>query len=336
MYSLKRIWVDREGPQREQWLDLMKRSNLSTDLTSDYVIGVYNEATNALVATGGYSHNIIQGVAICKDAQSNNLLNTVTTHLMQEIKSTGQSKTYVYTKPKNVKYFKSMGFKELVQTDSIAFMEAGLPSFESYLQKISQHHVRGNNSAIVMNANPFTKGHQFLVSYASQHSDHVYVFVLTEDRSFFSAQDRLAMVKLGTAHLDNVTVIPTDDYMVSQTTFPTYFLKDKGILEEDKVRFQAEIDAKLFKERIANALDIKTRFVGEEPYSPLTDIYNEVMKSTFSDELALKVIPRHDVDGDIISATKVRNALEEGDEDLAFKYLPQTTIDYIKEHKIIK
>lgn len=336
MYSLKRIWVDKEGRQREQWMDLLERADLSSNIQSDYVIGVYDDATNALVATGGYSHNIIQGVAICKDAQSNNLLNTVTTHLMQEIKNSGQSKTYVYTKPKNVKYFKSMGFKELISTDSISFMEAGLPSFESYLQKISQYRVEGNNSAIVMNANPFTKGHQFLVDFASKHSDHVYVFVLSEDRSAFSTQDRLAIVKLGTKHFNNVTVIETDDYMVSQTTFPTYFLKDKGLLEEDKVHFQAEIDAKLFKERITPILDIKTRFVGEEPYSPLTDIYNEVMKATFSDELELKIIPRQDVDGDIISATKVRNAFEKGDYELARKYLPQTTIDYLKEHKLIQ
>ena len=336
MYTIKRIWVDRENPQKKQWQDLLAKANLSSDLSSEYVIGVFDDNTNALVATGGYEDNIIQGVAICKDAQSHNLLNSVTTHLMQRMKDEGKQKTYVYTKPKNVKYFKSMGFKELVTTEDVSFMESGLPSFESYIQKISDNKVDGQNGAIVMNANPFTKGHQHLVEYAAKHSDHVYVFVLTEDRSAFSTKDRMAMVQLGTAHLDNVTVIPTEDYMVSQATFPTYFLKDKGILEEGKVRVQAEVDAKLFKERIAQPLNITTRYVGEEPYSELTDIYNEVMKATFEDALTLEIIPRYDIDGDIISATKVRRALDQGDFETASKYLPQTSLDYLKQRNRIQ
>lgn len=332
MYALKRIWIDRENPQKEQWLDLLKRAGLNSNISSEYVIGAFDNQTNALVATGGFENNIIQGIAICKDAQSNNLLNTITTHLMQQMKDNGVNKTYVYTKPKNVKYFQSMGFKELVGTDDVSFMESGLPSFASYLDKIAQYKTEGSNSAIVMNANPFTKGHQYLVEYAANRSDHVYVFVLSEDRSEFSTEDRLAIVKLGTSHFGNVTIITTDDYMVSQTTFPTYFLKDKGLLEEEKVKVQARIDAKLFKERIASILNIKTRFVGDEPYSELTNIYNEVMEETFQDGLDLVIVPRHDVEGDIISATKVRQAIHQGNFELASKYLPQTTISYLKTH----
>ena len=76
-----------------------------------------------------------------------------------------------------------------------------------------------------MNANPFTKGHQYLVEQTKE-SPHVYVFVLSEDKSLFS-KARFAMVQKGVAHLPNVTVLSTEDYLVSSATFPTYFLKKR-------------------------------------------------------------------------------------------------------------
>ncbi|UUX33205.1 [citrate (pro-3S)-lyase] ligase [Fundicoccus culcitae] len=330
MAIIKRIWVNQEPTQKRQWSELLEQANLSSDLHLDYIIGVYDEETQALLATGGFDGNIIQGIAIAKEAQSNQLLNTVITELMQEMQYRGIQKTFVYTKPRNTKFFKALGFAELVSTDEVVFLETGLPSFETYIQQINKGQSTSNNSAIVMNANPFTKGHQFLVDYAAEHSDHVYVFVLSEDRSTFSTKDRMAMVKLGTSHLSNVTVVPTGDYMVSQATFPTYFLKDKGILEAEKVKIQAEIDAKLFKERIAPALGITIRYVGEEPFSELTDIYNEMMELTFKEALQLKIIPRHTIGNDIISATKVRKAIEIHDFETASKYLPNTSINYLK------
>ena len=73
-----------------------------------------------------------------------------------------------------------------------------------------------------MNANPFTKGHQYLVEKAAQESPHVYVFVLSEDKSLFSKKHVSQWCKR-VAHLPNVTVLSTEDYLVSSATFPTYF-----------------------------------------------------------------------------------------------------------------
>lgn len=51
--------------------------------------------------------------------------------------------------------------------------------------------------SIVMNCNPFTLGHRYLVEEASRQSDLLYIFVVEEDKSDFPFEDRFNMVKAG-------------------------------------------------------------------------------------------------------------------------------------------
>lgn len=138
------------------------------------------------------------------------------------------------------------------------------------------------------------------------------------------------LVEAGTKHLPNVVVLPTRDYQVSSATFPSYFLKDQAI--ESVARIQATLDATLFKERIAPALHIKTRYVGEEPLSPVTEVYNESMRQVFSDSIDLVIIPRLQIEGQVISATRVRKALKEDDFPTIKKLVPPTTYVYLVEN----
>ena len=138
------------------------------------------------------------------------------------------------------------------------------------------------------------------------------------------------MGKAGVAHLKNVTVLPTNDYMVSSATFPAYFLKDKAPLAQASV--QARLDALLFKHKIAPILEIRSRFVGDEPFSKVTDVYNQAMQEVFQPEIQLHVLKRLAIDNQTISATKVRKALKEHDEQLLLHFLPQTTYNYLKQY----
>ena len=331
MFTLKRLWLDRDPVAYEQWRELMHRSKLNSNETLDYTVGVYDDDT--LAATGSFEQNIIKCVSVCQDYQSENLLTQVLIHLMERLREEGKLHYFVYTKPDKRLIFKSLGFKEIIQSDEVLFMELGQPDFNDYLKMLETHQTTANTSAIVMNANPFTRGHQHLVTYAAERSQHVYVFVLTEERSEFSTVDRMAMVKLGTHHLPNVTVLPTNDYMVSSATFPSYFLRDDA--EMAVARIQASLDARLFKERVAPILKITDRYVGDEPYSQVTNIYNESMQAVFGDELDLHILPRLALDEDIISATKVRLAIKEKDDARLRTLLPETSYQYLQEHKII-
>ena len=73
--------------------------------------------------------------------------------------------------------------------------------------------------------------------------------------------------------MKNVQIISGGDYIISNATFPTYFIK--GTEELDA---QTTLDATVFASRIAPALNITVRFVGDEPTDATTNAYNTAMK----------------------------------------------------------
>lgn len=327
MYKIKRLWLNRDKKAKLQWEQLMGSAGLHTKEEIDYTVGIYNGSK--LIATGSYAHNVIKSIAVCKDYQSENFLTKLVVHLMQRLQEEGLQHYFVYTKPESSIYFNALGFKEIIQTTDVTFMEFGEPEFDAYLSFLKEHQKEGNNGSVVINANPFTKGHRYLIEKAVRKSDYVYVFVLSEDRSEFTTNDRLEMVKRGTSDLKNVIVLPTNDYMVSSATFPSYFLRENA--HEDIARVQAIVDATLFKDKIAQVLNIVYRFVGEEPYSAVTEIYNKSMVSVFQNELELTIVPRKKINDETISATKVRKWLSEEKFEEVKKFVPNTTYEYIKE-----
>lgn len=326
-YTTKRIWLDKDKRGYEDWCRLMEKADLQTEKSLDYTLGIYNG--KKLIATGSFAENIIKCVAVCKDYQSENLLTQIITQLIEEMNRNGDFHYFLYTKPERETVFRSLGFKKIVANEEVLFMEQGPDDFSSYLSFLKDNKKEGKGAGIVMNANPFTKGHQYLVETAAEKNEQVYVFVLAEDHSEFSTEDRMKMVIKGVSHLKNVTVFSTKKYLVSQATFPAYFLKDKAELTVAKT--QATLDAQIFKEKIAPILDIQIRYVGDEPYSKVTEVYNQAMKEVFGKELTLVILPRKAVDGNVISATKVRKALEKKDEKLLLDFLPKTTYNYLKE-----
>ncbi len=127
--------------------------------------------------------------------------------------------------------------------------------------------------SIVMNANPFTLGHRYLIEQALQQCDHLHLFIVGEDASQFSYTERFEMIKQGIFDLSNITLHSGSDYIISRATFPNYFLKDQLITDESYF----EIDLKLFRLHIAQALGITHRFVGTELNCPVTAEYNRQM-----------------------------------------------------------
>ncbi len=176
-----------------------------------------------------------------------------------------------------------------------------------------------------MNAKSFYERPSVLSRKSSQRKSARLCVVLSEDKSLYSKEARFAMVQKGVAHLPNVTVLSTEDYLVSSATFPTYFLKEKAPLEVAAI--QATLDATLFKERIAPILEIQQRYVGEEPYSEVTDVYNQAMQQVFGQTITLTIVSRLAIGGELISATKVRKAMAEGDKRHSRSFYQQQVIN---------
>ena len=178
---------------------------------------------------------------------------------------------------------------------------------------------------VVMNCNPFTLGHRYLIEQAAKQVERLFVMVVREDCSLFAYAERKAMVEQGVAHLKNVTVIDGSEYTISQATFPTYFLKRL----DDAADTQILLDLDLFRRHIAPALGATVRFVGTEPTDRLTRRYNQLMHEVLTD---VREISRLEKDGNAVSASRVRKAMEQGDMSTIRQLVPPTTLPYIIAH----
>ena len=205
------------------------------------------------------------------------------------------------------------------------------PQLDKYKEFIQSNaiHKKHQVGSIVMNCNPFTLGHRYLIEYAAQQVDHLYIFVVEEDRSLFKFDDRIKLVKAGTAHLKNVKVLPSGQFIISAVTFSEYF--DKANLDGTTV--DTSLDVETFGSQIAPCLNISVRFVGEEPLDPVTAQYNQSMKEILPKYgVELHEIPRKEINGAVISASRVRRLLEEKNWNEIKKLVPETTYMFLEEN----
>ncbi|MCM1236907.1 MAG: adenylyltransferase/cytidyltransferase family protein, partial [Ruminococcus flavefaciens] len=180
--------------------------------------------------------------------------------------------------------------------------------------------------AIVMNCNPFSKGHRYLIEQAKQQVELLIVFVVEEDESLFPFEERFSLIVEGTKDLKNIIVVPSGDFILSRNTFCEYFWKE----ENEKAICNAEYDINIFADYIAKPLHITHRFAGEEPEDKLTRIYNETMKRVLPFKgISFVEIPRLAIDNETVSASRVRKYLKNKKYDKAFALLPETTVQYL-------
>jgi [citrate (pro-3S)-lyase] ligase len=261
-------------------------------------------------------------LAVSDAHRGEDLLSTVLTELRRDAFEDGYTHLFLYTKPSNSFVFRSLFFYPIAETDKVLVMENKRNGLSDFLDRLPEKQTEGTNGALVMNCNPFTNGHKYLVETAAERCDRVYLFVLSERGEGFEPARRLEMVKAGTAHLPNVTVLETGPYMISAATFPTYFLKDRDSAD----RVMCEVDIEVFLKHFVPRLGITKRFVGTEPLSPMTNTYNEALKAKLPQNgVELIEIPRKELDGTPISASLVRRLIKEGNLDRVKDLVPETT-----------
>ena len=308
---------------------LLHQEGITRDGNLDYIAPMLDE-DGEVIATGSCFGGTLRCFAVDASHQGEGLLNQVVSHLMDYQLSRGNSHLFLYTKVKSAKFFESLGFYEIARVEgTLVFMENRRSGFPNYLKRLAQTAQPGVSAAIVMNANPFTLGHQYLVETAASQCDTLHLFVLSEDASLVPFSVRRELVRLGTQHLPNVVLHDSGPYIISNATFPSYFLKDADAV----IRGHAKLDLAVFA-RIAQAIGATIRFVGEEPNSQVTGIYNSIMEESLPGYgITCRVIPRKEADGRPISASTVRTALKAGDWETLQNLVPETTMDYFRSEK---
>lgn len=319
--------------ERVQLEEFLKKQNLSLDREVDYTIALFDR--EEIVATGSLDGRILKCIAVDNDYQNMGLSAKIVTHLEREAYSRGKTQLFIYTKPENKVIFSDLGFYTIAEVQSkVVLMENRTDGIKKYLKEITQETKevtpkngdKKNIAAIVMNCNPFTLGHQYLIEYVASSYQTLHIFVLWEDKSGFPAEIRYRLLKEGVAHLGNVVLHQGKDYIISDATFPSYFIKEF----QDVVETHARLDLEIFTRYIAPALGIQKRFVGEEPYCKVTETYNSVMQEILpAHDMEVQVVPRRLSEGQPISASRVRSLIREGRLQEVKALVPETTYQFL-------
>lgn len=338
--------------QRQRIEAFLKRNGLRFDDMHYYA--AITDDDGEMIAGGGLKGNVIKCVAVDDAHKGEAIANTLISHLIAHANEEGHSNVMLFTKPKNRQLFESLSFRLLAEAPEAVLMETGIGGINNTVEALkkiregktnlttspSQHHNASTSQplnpstpqplttttplrgVVVMNCNPFTLGHRYLIEQAAKQVERLFVMVVREDCSLFAYAERKAMVEQGVAHLKNVTVIDGSEYAISQATFPTYFLKRL----DDAADTQMLLDLDLFRRHIAPTLGTTVRFIGTEPTDRLTRRYNQLMHEVLAD---VREIVRLEKEGNAVSASRVRKAMEQGDMSTIRQLVPPTTLPYI-------
>ena len=348
--------------QRQRIEAFLKRNGLRFDDMHYYA--AVTDDDGEMIAGGGLKGNVIKCVAVDDAHKGEAIANTLISHLIAHANEEGHSNVMLFTKPKNRQLFESLSFRLLAEAPEAVLMETGIGGINNTVEALKKIKEEGevckeNNQeckkeentnlnittpqhlnpstpqpltattplrgVVVMNCNPFTLGHRYLIEQAAKQVERLFVMVVREDCSLFAYAERKAMVEQGVAHLKNVTVIDGSEYAISQATFPTYFLKRL----DDAADTQMLLDLDLFRRHIAPALGATVRFVGTEPTDRLTRRYNQLMHEVLAD---VRETARLEKKGNAVSASRVRKAMEQGDMSTIRQLVPPTTLPYIIAH----
>ncbi|NCC65296.1 MAG: [citrate (pro-3S)-lyase] ligase [Spirochaetia bacterium] len=300
----------------------LARQSLEFERQVTDTIMLYDD--NQLIGTGSFDDGVLKCIAVSEQRQGEGLLASILTHLIQQAMAKGFQHLFIYTKPDNSKLFKPFGFYPIATTKTVLLMENRKQGIQTFVRSLVGRR-SGIVGAIVMNANPFTLGHRYLVEQAREQVDELQVFVLSSAKSLVPPEIRLHLVREGCADLDRVIVQESSHYMVSAATFPRYFLPKDSIEQAN-----AALDIRIFVDYFVPELHISKRFLGTEPISVVTDSYNqELLACLPAQGVQVHILERKQTGDDVISASRVRTLMQEEKFEEVRPLVPDSTWNYL-------
>ena len=294
---------------------------------ADLRLGLF-DAQGELAATGALVGDMLQMLAVHPRYQGEDLSAKLVTALLREASARGKRCVYLIAKAGSAGQLEELGFRRIAGTGTAVLLERGNPGIREFCRTLEQYRTGGKTGCIVMNANPFTKGHRYLAEQACACCDRVIVLAVEEDRSEFPFEIRLELIRQGLSDLPQVTVLSGSRYVISDLTFPAYFVRDAV-----RSRAESELDAVLFGTYIAPALGVTDRFVGTEPLSASTAVYNDTLQRLLPGYgVEVQTVERETADGRPVSASEVRRALAAGDRETVRALVPDSTWAYLEEN----
>lgn len=330
--TFKRIYPQKDEARRQAVASFLKQAGLS--LEADCEVVICAEGQNDIVGCGAIAGNVLKCIAVSPLIRGEGLSLKLLTELLTLAYELNRSELFLFTRPENSVLFSGAGFWPIAQAGTQAvLMENSSERLTRFCRQLALYRQPGKTiGAIVMNANPFTLGHRYLIEQAAARCDWLHLFVVKEDASQFRYTDRWALIEQGVVGIENLTLHPGSAYLISRATFPGYFLKEKGAVDD----CHSQIDLQLFREHLAPALGITHRFVGNEPFCPLTRAYNQrmhdILGSPHGRAPAIEVVElaRMEKGGAPVSASRVRKLYAERDWRAVSALVPAGTLAFLQ------
>lgn len=306
---------------------------MELEFSSDVELFVIAQENDEIIACGGIAGKVLKNIAIDESMQGEGVALSLMSELLKVAYANGRDELFLFTKPQYEEVFEACGFKIIDQAAGKVILMENRYNIEAYKNRL--HKLRHSGEVVgslVMNCNPFTLGHRYLVEEACKRSFWVHLFVVKEDASYFSFKDRYRLICEGLAHLENLTIHEGSDYIISKATFPTYFIKDKKQIDS----LYTELDLNIFRNHLAPELGITHRFVGKEPLCVVTNEYNQQMKKILSrpstsPSIEVVELERIEYKGEPISASRVRRLMQERNMEEIRHLVPPSTYALIEQ-----
>ena len=326
MYDIRIENIDLSTSERLKVESFLSTFNLFLDKDVEHT--VVARIGNEIIGTCSSSGKVLKCFAVKEGFQDQGIASKLITYITNQLFDRGIYETFIFTTPRNLALFKGLNYHEVQRVEEVVLLEGGMANIKRYVEKMFKDSGldKREKAALVMNCNPFTLGHRYLIEKASIENDEVVVFIVEEDRSLFPFEVRKNLAKIGTEDLKNVHVLSGGNYIISSATFPAYFLRQEDI----RMNAYSNLDAEIFGEYIGPAFNIGKRYLGTEPYCNVTNQYNEAL---------FKILPKHgievigierlNIENKPISASEVRRLIKTEDYHRIKSLVPKTIYEFI-------
>lgn len=312
------------GRDRQAAQQLIEGNDLRFESDFDDLVGIFKD--DRLAACGARRGRVLKMLVVADEFRGEGLIGDIITELMRLGREAGEDGFFIFSRPCAVESFARLGFKPLAEHGKVTLLEHG-HQLHRYLAGRAPLMRSGNNSAVLINANPFTFGHAHLVEQAARIADTVYVFVHRDGPYLFPPAVRLELARRGVAHIANAVVTDTGPYRLRADAFPGYFLRP----DDDADAIRMGLEGQLFGRHIAPPFHIRSRVVGSEPLDPAGRGYNQMIRPQLAQwDIRLVEIERTQRGGLWISTKQARKALLEGNSVRLAAMVPEAVLAYLR------
>ncbi|WIV10483.1 [citrate (pro-3S)-lyase] ligase [Proteiniborus sp. MB09-C3] len=330
MYDIRIESIDLSTNDRLKVESFLSTFNLLLDKDVEHTIVARYEGE--IIGTCSYSGKVLKCFAVKEGYQEQGIASRLITHITNQLFDRGIYSSFIFTEPKNITLFKRLNYREVQSVDEVVLLEGGMSNIKKYVEEMFKDSDLNKNkkAALVMNCNPFTLGHRYLIERAAGENDEVIVFVVEEDRSLFPFEVRKNLVSIGIEDLKNVHVLSGGSYIISSNTFPSYFLRQ----EDMRMNAYAKLDAEIFGRYFSSVFNIERRYVGTEPYCNMTKQYNEALHSILPKYgIDVMEVDRLSKEDKPISASEVRRLIKADKFHIIKNLVPKVTYEFLMSNE---